>query len=62
MPNEYAKQVADFVESKIMESNTPDVTQQATSAADELIKFKNLLDMGVISQEDFDKKKNELLK
>ena len=62
VPNEYAKQVADFVESKIMESNTPVVTQQATSAADELIKFKNLLDMGVISQEDFDKKKNELLK
>lgn len=62
VPNEYAKQVADFVESKIMEGATPNVVQQTTSNADELLKFKNLLDLGVISQEDFDKKKNELLK
>ena len=31
------------------------------SAADELKKFKDLLDMGVISQEEFDAKKKELL-
>ncbi|MDO5089435.1 MAG: PH domain-containing protein [Leptotrichiaceae bacterium] len=31
------------------------------SAADELIKFKRLLDQGVITQEEFDKKKKELL-
>lgn len=31
------------------------------SAADELIKFKGLLDQGVITQEEFDKKKKELL-
>ncbi len=33
----------------------------AFSAADELKKFKELLDMGVISQEDFDAKKKKLL-
>ena len=33
----------------------------ASSVADELLKFKNLLDMGVITQEEFDKKKRELL-
>lgn len=42
--------------------NTP-VTQvvNTTSTADELLKFKQLLDMGVLSQEEFDAKKRELL-
>ena len=31
------------------------------SVADELIKFKGLLDQGIITQEEFDKKKKELL-
>ena len=39
---------------------TVQVDQQA-SAADELKKFKELLDMGVISQEEFDAKKKQLL-
>ena len=41
-------------------TKTAPVIQQA-SAADEIIKFKQLLDAGVISQEEFDKKKAELL-
>ena len=32
-----------------------------TSVADELKKFKDLLDAGVITQEEFDAKKNQLL-
>ncbi|MGW9860572.1 PH (Pleckstrin Homology) domain-containing protein/putative oligomerization/nucleic acid binding protein [Staphylococcus epidermidis] len=36
-------------------------TNSNFSVADELLKFKQLLDAGVISQEEFDKKKNELL-
>jgi hypothetical protein len=32
------------------------------SVADELIKFKQLLDAGVITQTEFDEKKSELLK
>lgn len=35
--------------------------KSGTSVADELLKFKQLLDMGAISQEEFDKKKIELL-
>ncbi|MEH7249764.1 SHOCT domain-containing protein [Neobacillus niacini] len=31
------------------------------SAADEIIKYKQLLDLGVLTQEEFDKKKEELL-
>lgn len=37
------------------------VVQAAISPADELKKFKELLDMGVISQEEFDAKKKQLL-
>ena len=33
----------------------------SVSMADELIKYKNLLDAGVITQEEFDKKKAQLL-
>lgn len=33
-----------------------------SSAADELLKFKHLLDMGVITHSEFEKKKKELLK
>jgi len=35
--------------------------QNQISVADELIKFKGLLDAGVLTQEEFDKKKSELL-
>lgn len=35
--------------------------QEQASTADELLKFKNLLDQGVITQEEFDKKKTQLL-
>lgn len=39
---------------------TTQVVQQA-SAADELKKFKELLDMGILTQEEFDAKKKQLL-
>ena len=37
-------------------------TSQTTSNADELRKYKELLDEGIITQEEFDKKKKQLLK
>lgn len=37
------------------------IINQQVSSADELLKFKQLLDAGVISQEEFDAKKKELL-
>lgn len=36
--------------------------QSNLSAADELLKFKGLLDQGIITQNEFDKKKRELLR
>ena len=40
---------------------TPTPSVNPSSNADEILKYKNLLDMGAISQEEFDKKKTELL-
>ena len=62
--NDEAETATNFIKKKIEEiKNAPvggTVIQQST-AADEVMKLKQLLDMGVISQEEFDKKKNELL-
>ena len=52
--------ISDEVFEKMKEQNSQ--PQQSTvSAADELKKFKELLDMGAITQEEFDAKKKELL-
>ena len=57
-----SKELRDATDEDIAKSNEPQgaVIQQA-SAADELKKFKELLDSGVISQEEFDAKKKQLL-
>ena len=54
--------LVDATEEDIERNKNPQsaVVQQA-SAADEIKKFKELLDMGVISQEEFDAKKKQLL-
>ena len=48
----------DFIEEQ---SAAPQPSTPAISIADELKKFKELLDLGVITQEEFDNKKKELL-
>lgn len=54
--------------SETTESNATESTDASESAknnpttADELLKYKELLDAGVITQEEFDAKKKELLK
>jgi hypothetical protein len=54
------KLAIEFLENAIKQSaNAPAVAQ--VSAADELKKFKELLDMGVITQEEFNAKKKQLL-
>ena len=59
--NELAQQIADYIEQKRNQSTTQTQVIQQTSSADELKKFKELLDMGVITQEEFDAKKKQLL-
>lgn len=51
-----------YQELQSQQSANGPVVQVNFSAADELKKFKDLLDMGVISQEEFDAKKNELIR
>lgn len=46
---------------KNLSSKPAERATEAVSAADELKKFKELLDMGVVSQEEFDVKKKQLL-
>lgn len=58
-----AREVVNYIETRKAElKNAPQgtVVQQA-SGADELKKFKELLDMGVITQEEFDAKKKQIL-
>ncbi len=64
--NELMQEIADFIKGKVEEykegNHAPQaVPMQQSSSADEVLKLKQLLDMGVITQEEFDQKKKELL-
>lgn len=62
--NEKMNEVADYIRSKVAQAKNGAKQQTVineVSAADELKKFKELLDMGVITQEEFDAKKKQLL-
>lgn len=56
---ELARELVDLIESKRHENKSEPIQQ--ISAADELIKYKGLLDAGVLTQEEFDAKKKQLL-
>ena len=62
--NDRMRDVAAYIRERISEAkkakNAPSVVQQI-SAADELKKIKELLDMGILTQEEFDAKKKQLL-
>lgn len=67
--NDYAKSLYqdiktamdEFKEHESAASTNGSVVQAAISPADELKKFKELLDLGIITQEEFDAKKKQLL-
>lgn len=52
---------AEWDAEKARREQTASTSAPAVSAADELRKFKELLDLGVITQEEFDAKKKQLL-
>ena len=60
-----AEKVVEYINQKLKEikvaKNQGTIIQQATSPAEELKKMKELLDMGIITQEEFDAKKKQLL-
>ena len=55
------KRISESKSAKSNSTQSTTVVQQALSTADELKKFKELLDIGVITQEEFDAKKKQLL-
>ena len=58
--NAIRNSVLEAIENYRAKKNAP-AASPAVSAADELKKFKELLDMGIITQEEFDAKKKQLL-
>lgn len=60
--NNEARGIKDYIENIILNrsKNQGSIVQQV-SPADELKKFKELLDTGIITQEEFDAKKKEIL-
>lgn len=60
-----AKKIKEYVDEQILKiaqtKTGATIIQQAASPAEELKKMKELLDMGVITQEEFDAKKKQLL-
>ena len=63
--NEAAAKIKAYVEEQIMKNATnkggATIVQQAASPAEELKKMKELLDADIITQEEFDAKKKQLL-
>ena len=61
--NEKMEEVAEYIKGKIDEIKTKPQQQVVSniSVADEILKFKELLDLGIITQEEFDVKKKQLL-
>ena len=59
--NKNAEFIKNYIEEYNANLNKPQVIQNTTSNLDEIKKLKELLDMNAITQEEFDKKKKELL-
>lgn len=54
-----AKELIKLIEMKRHESSFPSITSQ--SAADEILKMKKLMDAGILTKEEFEAKKKQLL-
>lgn len=59
--NNINRVIHDVLHSLKEDKKIPAQTQTGVSSADEILKYKNLLDMGIISQDEFDKKKKQIL-
>lgn len=61
--NEKAQEIADYIDNRIREIKQPKqiFVDNNFSKADELLKYKTLLDQGVLTEEEFAQKKKELL-
>jgi len=57
----YALRIKEYIEALYDKKSNSQPIQNTGSVADELLKFKQLLDAGAITQEEFDNMKNNLL-
>lgn len=58
----HAKKIYNLILQKIKEANNGGTKSNSISKTDEILKFKKLLDDGIITNEEFEIKKQELLK
>lgn len=56
-----ALKIKEYIEKYSENQNTTKIINNTNSNADEILKYKNLLDNGIITQEEFDIKKKQLL-
>ena len=61
LDNEKVNSVVEYIRGRIRDARKPKAPVAVISPAEELKKYKELLDMGVISQEEFDTKKKQIL-
>lgn len=54
-------EIKDYVENYIFDKSTNKAKSNNISAADEILKFKSLLDLGAITEEEYEEKKKSLL-
>lgn len=61
--NERATEIKDYIEKIILSrDNKSNISKKDNfSAADEILKLKQLVDMGILTQAEFDAKKKQLL-
>ena len=57
-----SEEIYNYILKRMSECKNVMVATSQTSNADEILKFKQLLDQGIITQEEFERKKQELLK
>lgn len=55
------KKIEEIKEESQKKQNAPTYIKNEVSSADEILKFKNLLDLGIITQDEFNTKKKQLL-
>ena len=59
--NEKMIEIVDYIKNKIEICKHRNLESKVSSSADEIVKFKKLLDDGIITEEEFEAKKKQLL-
>lgn len=59
--NEIAREIKDYIENRIYGVKDNPTVSGYHDATDEILKYKKLLDMGAITQDEFEQKKKQLL-